>query len=397
MGYSIAIAKVGKSCKFRSSNWGATGGPNEAPVFYEVFAKLNPDKTFYIVGRSDFCRLYPEERARIAPNNNIIDIWEFFDKNIHNPITFPYEYLKENNINIDLGLIYTGSVGRVNIPGIYKKKNGDFCNVIETYKNYAAPVISYLNESNIPYITISSDPRYIPIPADDLLNTENICMTLLEDVKKVMKMKSFEEQDVFVEKQVKCKYTDILSVYLMTNGFDYSEEIDLSYKSKQFLIFHNESKNGNDFNRGKILTEYLLDNFQDVEIFGAWDEKWYKDDRFKQPLKFNELQEILPTAKYTFMIPIVKDATSMKYWESLHFGIIPFMHPLYDISKHLNVPDFIRIKDPQDLAEKIKFLEENPNEYVKLITQLRLELTPEHYNGILINNQVLETINELLK
>lgn len=391
---NIAIGKFGKSVKFNNKTWGATGGANEAPVFYESFAKLNPNDKFYLIGRNDFSRLPKKERERINPHNNIIDPWKHFDKKKHNPLTFLSEYMKENNIKLDCGVLYSGSVGRVNVPGIVKKKNGGYYNVIETYKNYAAPMITFLNESNLPYITISPDPRYVPLQADDLLNTEKISMTMFNEDRVVKKMKSFEEQDVFVEKMVKCKYTDIVSIYLM--DFEYNNTIDFSQKTNKFVIFHNESKHGNDLNRGKILTEYLLDQFEDVEIYGKWDEKWSeKDSRFKVPLKFNELQEMLPSVKYTFMIPIMKNITSMKYWECLNFGIIPFMHPLYDGFNHLDCPDFIRIKDKQDLLNKVNFLENNPDEYEKLVVTLKNLLTPEHYNGKLVNKQVWEAINEL--
>jgi len=49
-----AIGKVGKSILFNPQRWGATGGDNEAPIFYENLIHRNPNVTFYLIGASDF-------------------------------------------------------------------------------------------------------------------------------------------------------------------------------------------------------------------------------------------------------------------------------------------------------------------------------------------------------
>lgn len=394
---NIVVAKIGKSIKFNSKNWGATGGPNEAPVFFQNIARLNPNDTFYIIGRNDFSRLQDDLKKEVCPNNNFIDIWSEFKKG-EDHITYPYRYFKEKGIEIDCGLIYGGSVAAANIPNLLKKKNKDeYINVLETYKNYAAPIVHYLNESKIKYLTLVPDPRYVPIRAEDILNPEKIALTLFDGDVEFERIPSFDKQKERVKHVVKCKYTGIETAYLMDNQFNYQPDIVYSdKKDKKIVIFHNEGGT-KELVRSEVLKEYIFDQFkeEDIEVWGHWKEKWFTNPCFKGEMKFNELQKFLPRVKYTFMVPIEKDTLSMKYWESIHNEIIPFMHEFYDISNYTKCPNFLRIKNPEDLKQKIDFLEKNPDEYIKLLKTLKDSLHENMYNGKFMNKHVYDAIEEL--
>lgn len=390
---NIAIGKFGKSIKFKSSTWGAIGGDNEAPIFYETLAKYNPDIKFYIIGKTDFHRLPEEMKKKIAPNNNLISIWEEFDKEKDNSITFISDYFKRHNIKIDCGIFYSGPVSAVNIPGVIKKKNSDeyVTKILEVFKNYAAPIIHYLNESKIKYFTITPDPRYHPIGAMDLLNVAKFSLSQYNDVGYVNRVQSFENQEL-VKESVECRYSGMETVYLIGK-----EKVDITTypKNKKMMIVLNEGGNGG-LSRGPLLKEYILDNFDDIEIYGKWSEKWYKDSRFKGPKKFNELQELLPNVKYTFIIPIQKGWVTAKFWEMIHHGVIPFLHPYYDQQKHLPCPEFLRVSSPQELLEKINILENDKSKYKEILSQLNDALKPEYYDGSYINKVVMNAVDELL-
>ncbi len=104
---------------------------------------------------------------------------------------------------------------------------------------------------------------------------------------------------------------------------------------------------------------------------------------------------MLPRVKYTFCIPIKKGWVTAKFWEMAHYGIIPFLHPTYDDQKHLDVPDFIRVKDSKDLFNKIKFLEENPKAYAELRDRLDEMLKEEYYDGSYMNNLLINGLYEI--
>ena len=78
-----------------------------------------------------------------------------------------------------------------------------------------------------------------------------------------------------------------------------------------------------------------------------------------------------------------------------HYGIIPFLHPTYDEQNNLKVPDFIRVKDSQDLYNKIKFLEEKPKAYNELRELLNDLLKDEYYDGTFLNNTIMNEMSSL--
>ena len=74
---NYAVAKIGKSIKFNSSSWGSIGGDNEAPYFIYTMAKRYPNDTFWIIGKSDYSKVFKDKP--LLPN--IKDLWskEYWD------------------------------------------------------------------------------------------------------------------------------------------------------------------------------------------------------------------------------------------------------------------------------------------------------------------------------
>lgn len=387
---NIVIAKIGKSIKFNSNNWGSNGGDNEAPLIFKNLAKYNPDINFYIIGKTDFHRLKDDVKSEININNNIIDIWEDFDKKIHDNTTYPYDYFKERNINIDAGIIITGPTSGACIPQFLKKKDGSYCKMLECFKNYAGPVVHYLNKSGIDYFTLTMDPRYHPIEAKDLYNVEKFSLSQY-DYEPLSEHIISEEDHTLVQTTVPTYYSDIEKIFFIDKEL---KDITNMKKTKKFMIVLNEGGNGG-LSRGKILEEYILNNFKDIEIYGKWKDKWYEDKRFKGPKKFNDLQELLPQVKYTFIIPIQEGWVTAKFWEMINYGIIPFMHPYYDQQKHIKCDDFLRVNSPEELLEKIDFLEKNPQSYKELLHGLQDLLKEEYYSGKHLNDTIMEGVRRL--
>ena len=54
---NIAIGKFGRSISFNENNWGAIGGDNEPPSLFLKLAELNPNNTYYLIGKSNFRRM----------------------------------------------------------------------------------------------------------------------------------------------------------------------------------------------------------------------------------------------------------------------------------------------------------------------------------------------------
>lgn len=386
---TIAIGKIGKSIQFKRSRWGtATGGQMEPPLFYSTIANLNPQNTYVLVGKSDFSKLSDEERKDWFKYDNVIDLWDGFSfKNYEGNVEeYPLKVLREKNITVDYGLFYSGggALGCTLHNKLLTRKGDRFAKPLQSSNYYAGPIVHFLNETKIPWISLAPDDRFVPMKINDLLNPEKYVLGLVNKTCKVERVKDFDNLDVLVEHEVKSIYSGIETVFLLNNKLNEPEE-----KTEKFVIFHNQA---GDINKVPIIKEYFFDNDLEVKIYGTWkDEVYASNDSYKGPLRFEDLQELLPKVKYTFMIPNSNDVRSMKFWEAIHNGIIPFMYEEYDTSKiynKLGLPNFIRVYSPEELKEKVEFLEENPGHYEALIDNLRKMLKPGYYNGEYINNEV---------
>ena len=393
------FAKLGKSIKFNPNSWSGFGGDVELPSLIRSFARNNPDDNIIIIGGTDL------DRYEI-PEKNVYSIKELY-KNKHNinsnknlGYTYVYDYLKDTKI--DGVFIAGGPVGSTNLPNTsFVRKTWEqegkkiYAKVLETYLNYAAPIIYFLNNTKVPWIHILNDPRYKTI-GRDCLNIPEICLSQYNEEIQYRVLNNFEEQDIVIHKR-KGIYSKIETMFLTHYGkfnFDLSllENINklLEFKSEKFAIILNEGNNGVK-SRYDDLKKYVLDHNDNVDIFGKWSEKITKSDkRFKGTIKYNELQNVLKKMKYTFIIPIAPGWVTMKFWEMVHNGVIPFMSPEYDSQNNLDLPDFLKIKDAQDLKNKIDILEKNPDKYTKLLKFLVNKINDDMFTGKELSDLLLK-------
>lgn len=422
---SIAIGKIGRSISFNKDNWGAIGGDNEAPIFYENLFHKNPDITFYIVGSSDYRRLDSHIRNRINKHGNVIDHLEGFDKwRKTNSISEEIDHLNymeewmKTAPQIDIGLLVIGATGSNNVKGktFLKTDHTTLASPLSMFCKYSGPVMHYLNATQLPYVMVINDPRYFPSTIHDIFNMPKFILSQYNEVIEYKNCcKWYNIQESFTAK-INSEYSAMETIFLIGKERDNytvqknessSISIDSFFTSEtssdceeatnkerdiKFMIVCNE---GNP-SRYNTLKKYILDYIDDVDIYGKWEQGIINNDkRFKGPRKFNDLQEIFPRVKYTFCIPIKKGWVTSKFWEMAHSGIIPFLHPEYDEQNNLKCPDFIRIKDPKDLYKKIEFLEKNPEAYEILNKNLNAMIKDSYYDGTYINDLVITKLNDV--
>ena len=170
---NIIIGKFGKSISFESSKWGMTGGDSESAIFIWFMAHLYPEDNFYIVSRNDFSKLPIAIKTKINKNNNIIDVWENYSKNLGiDDQDWLKHYFKIQNIKLDFGLIYGGVSAGCTIPNsMYLVTKPDQVAIpMSSSKRYVGIITKFLNDTNLPYLEIGEDPRYLPVRAKDLFN-----------------------------------------------------------------------------------------------------------------------------------------------------------------------------------------------------------------------------------
>lgn len=415
----IGIGKIGKSVLFDSSRWGAVGGDNEAPILFEHIVRSNPQHEFVMVCPSDFDRLPLSRQQEINEHGNLTNAWAEFPQwkkdgkwSRNHPASDRQEFMedvliKDPNFKVDVAVFMMGMSATSNIHGHSKLMNDHttLAKPLDMQRRYAGPPIYYLNHyKDVPWIMLLNDPRLYPGKMRDLWNPpKKIFSQYNESV--VHKNYAGYEDPTRQEHNIECTYDALETTFLIgKNRGEMLEELPNSLdsffedtpkageKDIQFMIVCNEGKPS----RYPDLKKYILDHVEEVDIYGQWNPNTIGDDkRFKGPKKFNDLQQMLPRVKYTFCIPIKKGWVTAKFWEMAHYGIIPFLHPTYDEQDSLKVPDFIRVKDSQDLFNKIKFLEERPKAYQELRDLLDGLLKDEYYNGSYLNDKIMEEMRKL--
>ena len=441
----IGIGKLGKSVQFDSGTWGAIGGDNEAPIMFENMITKNPEHKFMFLGVSDFDRLPIKDQERINVHNNIINPWDNYSEwcsTVYQPALKRGDYdgkpgmdpgidkmhadgsryngmdrmhyleqfiipKMNSDYHIDCALLMAGPMATTNIRGRARllKEYDTFSKPLKMTARYVGPIAHYLNLKQTPWAMILNDPRLYPGRLRDLFNPPKKILSQYDHTCDHVCAGGYDDP-VYKSNLVKATYSKVETTFLIgkkrgevlepkkntLEAFFDDSTIEEGVKDIKFMIVCNEGRPS----RYPDLKKYILDNVEDVDIYGQWNKATIGDDkRFKGPKMFDELQVMLPRVKYTFCIPIKKGWVTAKFWEMAHYGIIPFLHPTYDEQKHLNIPDFLRVKDSKDLFEKIKFLEETPKAYDELREVLDDVLRDSFYDGTYMNNLLMDTANEI--
>ena len=393
----IGFAKIGKSVKFKRTRFSPIGGDNEPSTVLISLANNNPDKTFYIIGRSDFSSLNESEVLELFPYDNVVDIWKGI-KNEDDDRFYRHiiDYFNQKGFQLDNTIMMVGQVGTVTIPGkITQVKHlkegitdGKPASVIDMTKNYTSPIAIWLNEVQPPYVEIVNDPRYVMNQSRDIFHLPTVSLGQYDYEYEVSSIRNYEDQNRY-ERKVSSTYAGMETCFCV--NYEHSEQFNLNRKVP-FMVILNEAKPS----RYNLLKEWVLDDHDDVEIYGKWDHPNTKTDtRFKGSIHLDDVMAKMNNVKFTFIIPIAKGWVTSKYIEMVHAGVIPFLHPTYDEQNHLPIPNFLRPKTPTEFKERMTRLLNNEDEYESVITGLRkLICKPEYYDGTFLNNKIMTAIDE---
>jgi len=390
---NIGFAKIGKSVKFKTNKYSPIGGDNEASCVLRAVANNNPDKTFYIIGRSDFATLTENEKADLFPYDNVVDVWEGVGLDISEKYyRHIINYFKEKGFSLDFTIMMVGQVGSVTIPDKIKKvrdvDDDKPATVLDMTKWYVTPMSTWLNEEKPPYIEIVNDPRYTMRQSRDLFHLPYISLGQYNYEYTTNAIKNYQDQER-IQRNVKSVYSGMETSFC--GDYTYEESVNTD-RSQDFMIVLNEGKPS----RYDLLNEWVLSKFDDISIYGKWSpEKIEGDSRFKGSLHLSEIQKKLQDVKFTFIIPIAKGWVTSKYVEMIHAGVIPFLHPTYDEQMNTPIPDFLRPKTPDEFFERMQRLINDKDEYERILFDLRKSvLKPEYYDGTFINEKIMKAYDE---
>ena len=402
----IAIGKIGKSIKFGPEEKGTgkkamTAGSIDARIIFQTLIKFNPQDTFYLIGRSNFSRLKPDVRKKVDPHGNVVDVWakfkDWFDnQDDKDEVTESWRYIEhviKTEDKFDIGIFIAGGVLEYAVQG-KTLKDGKPIKTLMAAAKYAGPIHHFINETKIPYMVLSLDPRCYPKPAKDILIPPKRILQLINETVEVEHRVSYESNEMIIDK-VPAVYSGIETLYVvedeepaaLDNFFDEPEyERDIN-----MVLWLNEGKPS----RYNDLKNFILDSVEDVQVYGVWNEKALKDPRIEQ-VAMSELSWQFPRTKYTFCIPIAPGWATGKFWEMIKHGIIPFMHPEYDEQKNIGFPEELRVKDSNDLLEKINLYNDDEVLYNRLHKQLKDMITPDKKSGKYMNDIIMKNAEEVL-
>jgi hypothetical protein len=397
---NIVTGKMGRSTFFNRHKWGANAGNNEFPILISAIAKLNPKNTYYFIGKSDLSRSDKSIYDFWFPHGNVVDVWKGFNPKQHDPTTWVVNQLE--GIDIDYGIIH-GGMCSLSIPNrIYcldrktgKPIVGKLRSPIQSLVNYVSPITYYLNESGIDWLTITSDGRYMPLPARDLINPEKISLGVREGTIEIERMKSYEDQETMVKHKVELRYGFAEFQYLLDNkwnNFRFREE-----KTQKVALFFHQYDNKKRIRNIQEVIDIFKEN--EIAVYGKWDVE--DNSKYKGPVTFDELQEILPAVKYTFCYPIIDGDISGKWVEAVTNGIIPFFHDSYDkdrlLVKYHNIPSWLYVKSAAEMKEKVDYLESNNLAYNKMKNILVSSVSNFPKNGAKFVNLINQAVNDMKK
>lgn len=412
---NILIGKIGKAIKFKNLDL-RTGG-DSIIIFYSNLSRMFPEHNFYFGGPSQLDKLTKAEYNKLFPNGNVFSAYtrSFDNKNREDEYDFgddyksPVEFFKKNNITIDFALLMSGMCSsNANIPDFVPKGDGSKRKFLAWTVNYAAPYLYTLNELGCPFYMISEDARYITANAGDLYNHEKLVFSQINGtfttLPRIKSKTDFSRSRV----NVPVIYSGCEKIFMAGCSKDWRSNIDFDRKlnstGDRLIVLSNghgikkiNTGAGTNNERLSMYKKYVIDNLKDTEyantkIYGKWDDETYENYPSIINRPMIELQDEIADARYTFIYSIAPGFVTVKPMEMIMQGLIPFIHPDYDIYGLLDIPEYCYIKDEQDLINKMRELDNDPVKYKEVFDACMNCVKQEDLDGSAVINTIMGRI-----
>ncbi|MDX1371292.1 MAG: hypothetical protein R3321_02415 [Nitrososphaeraceae archaeon] len=366
MTYKFHFVTHGKSMDLAKRRNHSLGQQVEPLALLKLIAN-NFDCVVYLIGRSNFHQIPEKERKEMFPKDNIINanygndptITITRDETISDYKNAYSNFLKRNP-EVYPDMIYI-------ISGISPPVRLTYKNHAVIHQGYSSPFICAIQELELPHTIFLMDPR----------GNLGYCKDLTVKPIHLLSLSHNPERYRALNEDIPTDYFGLGALFL--TEMPKHQPIDYDSKVYDFnLICHNN-------NRGELLQEWVVDNFDDFTVYGGGWKDYENDDRFPGVVPQKELLlNVLPKTKCSFLIPIAEGWTTAKIFELAYSGVLPFLHPHYDSNRFLDIPEELRVKSPSELKEKIDYYSNisHKKEYISLLGSLRENiLEDKYYNG----------------
>ena len=409
MNKNIVIGRTGLTIKFKGIKIGTQTACDTDMMVYSMLSQMNPDFNFYFIGPTDLHKLTEEEYNEIFPYHNVFSAWT---NDIRKSKDFSkiIKYFEDNNIKIDFALINTGGSSQACIPDFYPKKDGSKRSLLLSQLYYMAPYVYTLNKLGCPVYCMADDARNVLLNFRDLYNRERKVFTQANYKLKTITHITSETDFTLKTDIIDCIYAHIERIDLIGMPDNWKDRIDINRKLKSnkenhlLVISHGNGCKKINSNltiknlRFQGYKEYIIDNFKDTiynksKIYGKWTEDIYE----QYPNNFEdkpmiELNDILKDARYSLVYSQIPNFVTVKPWEMIANGIIPFIHPDYDPEHILGLPEYVYLKNSDDLKNKIIELDNDDKLYLNILNKCLDCITKEDRDGTYINNFIMTNI-----
>ena len=409
MNKNIVIGRTGLTIKFKGIKIGTQTACDTDMMVYSMLSQMNPDFNFYFIGPTDLHKLTEEEYNEIFPYHNVFSAWTN-DLRKSKDFSKIIKYFEDNNIKIDFALINTGGSSQACVPDFYPKKDGSKRSLLLSQLYYMAPYVYTLNKLGCPVYCMADDARNVLLNFRDLYNRERKVFTQANYKLKTITHITSETDFTLKTDIIDCIYAHIERIDLIGMPDNWKDRIDINRKLKSnkenhlLVISHGNGCKKINSNltiknlRFQGYKEYIIDNFKDTiynksKIYGKWTEDIY--DQYPNNFEDKpmiELNDILKDARYSLVYSQIPNFVTVKPWEMIANGIIPFIHPDYDPEHILGLPEYVYLKNADDLKNKIIELDNDDKLYLNILNKCLDCITKEDRDGTYINNFIMTNI-----
>lgn len=375
---------------------------------YKIINSLSKRKCIdkiYFLTRTDLDRISEEQKRVIDPRNIMVDLFKKYNisqkclefkgnydnvyKNFQT-ITKLEKVIRSENIEFDF-IIANATQGYHTshaIPWIFRTSQGEKgkAKCLQMTIRYCSPALHYLNIHKPDWFLLATDVKYVK-PEMKYKDTVHLPLEIIGqknfDIKWTHHTQYEEEPEpgYFTPKEeiVKCTYSELEKVESIGEKIVDPE----SKKSRKITVVCAYRKDLSEM-RFKMLEDYIINKYPEHVIMGNWPEEYQSKGNFDfVPLK--KLDNIMEKTKYSLMMPSNLGWSTSKYVECIIKGVLPFFPPKYDEQNNaLPENHFLKVNSPEELKQKIDYMEENDNERIELVRELQKTVLKGVGNGDIV-------------
>jgi hypothetical protein len=415
---TVAFFTIGSAIKFNKKNLLRSDGTSEYYALIRLLLKNPSIKRILLLSKSDWGRLSDIKRKEFDPLGKIYDPYlqlpelskrnkpKTIDERRQYYIDF-YEILSATKINVDFGLGFTSQGWSTTaLPGFLNTLKPPYTPVqcLDMTLFYASEIVYYLNMTNIKWWLLATDPRYVK-PSMRYRDITNLPQKVLGQhdfdiewfgVKELKRDASLENNDYIIRHTVS-RYSGIEKLNLIDGGVIDPDLIDKPYKFT-IVSMQLSAPTAKEDLRFNILKEYILDRDPDhkARIFGKWSD-FFKEGypQFKGYIATEDLDKTFAETRYTLVLPTAAGWVTSKYAEMLQLGVLPFLHPEYDIQYHIVPKDHpMRVNNADDFYKKMEYFDANPEKRIKMVKYLQNLLISDAYTGKFMIDLINKSLEE---